>query len=53
MSAVCAAHQSIVANRAGVVSRGCVGCSSEFLRNIRVRMYGEAQRKRELPGSVR
>lgn len=53
ISAVCAEHQSIVANNAGVVCRGWVGCKSDFLRKILVMMYGEAHRNSELPGSVR
>ena len=53
ISAVCAAHQRIVAKSAGVIGLGFVGWRTDFLRKMRVRMYGDAQRNSELPGSVR
>jgi hypothetical protein len=53
ISAVCAADQSITASNAGEVFLGCVGCSIDFLRKMRVRMYGDAHRNRLDPGSVR
>lgn len=53
MSAVCATHHSMVARSAGVVGLGFFGSSTDFLRKMRVSIYGDAPRNKELPGSVR
>ena len=53
ISAVCAAAHSMTVSKAGDVFLGCVGCSIDFFLKILVKMYGDAQRNRLEPGSVR